>query len=89
MLFSLDIVDMFTNIPVDEAWEYIKSLDTNKFTNMSSNLFESIFKFITTEATEFTFDSKFFKMEKGLPMGVATSNPLLFYSYMRTGGEVF
>lgn len=73
MLFSLDIVDMFTNIPVNFAWEHIKTLDPSKFTNMSLNLFESIFKFITLEATEFKFEEKLFQMNKGLPMGVATS----------------
>lgn len=72
-LFSLDIVDMFTNIPVDMAWNIIKDKGINNYTRMPPGLFEDIFKFITTRATEFKFKNNIFKMVKGLPMGVATS----------------
>lgn len=73
MIFSLDIVDMFTNIPVKDAWDLIELLNLKDYTNMSPGLFKSIFDFITMEATEFKFEDKLFKMVKGLPMGVSTS----------------
>lgn len=72
-LFSLDVVDMFTNIPLIEAWEIIEKKDISKFTNMTPNLFKDIFDFITLEATEFKFQSHIYKMVRGLPMGVSTS----------------
>lgn len=73
MLFSLDIVDMFTNISTDEAWEIINKHTLKDFTNMSPGLFKDIFNFITKEATEFKFEHFTYKMNFGLPMGVPTS----------------
>ena len=70
VLLSLDVVSMFTNIPVDLAllginnrWSYIE-----KFTDIPKDDFIYIVRFILS-STYFTFNDKIFKQTFGTPMG--------------------
>ena len=70
VLLSLDVVSMFTNIPIDLAllgianrWSYIE-----KSTDIPKEEFMYLVKFILT-STYFTFDNKIYKQTFGTPMG--------------------
>ena len=70
ILLSLDVISMFTNIPIDLAlsgidnrWSYIC-----KNTDIPKKEFLHLVKFVLT-STFFTFDNKIFKQTFGTPMG--------------------
>lgn len=75
-LFTLDIVDMFTNIPVDAALNIIKERDISQYTKIPLELYTDLYKFCTKTAREFCFNDCYYKQIRGLPMGAATSPAL-------------
>lgn len=72
-LFSLDVVNMFTNIPPNLALDIILSKNFNQFTKMSRKLFSDLFQFTTLHNTEFQYNGMTFKQIKGLFMGSSCS----------------
>lgn len=83
-IFTLDIKDMFTNIPINLVKKAIAAKNVVRQTKMSSALLMEIVEFITITSTEFCFEDKRFKQIRGLAMGVAISPVLacLVTSYL-------
>lgn len=75
-LYTLDVVDMFTNIPVEEVIPLIKLRFSSSFTKMSQGLFFKLLDFVAWVSNEFKFFDLIFKQIKGLPMGNGIS-PIL------------
>ena len=73
MLFSLDIVNLFTTIPIDFTLNLIKiKLDNDddlcKRTNFSSNYLVKLIK-LCMENTSFSFNGEYYKQKSGAAMG--------------------
>ncbi|CAF1290674.1 unnamed protein product [Didymodactylos carnosus] len=83
-LASLDIQDLFTNIPVTRAVDIVvqKLVESNKLIN--SDLTKTDIKrllLVSLNNSYFQFNGKFYRQKKGLPMGNSLS-PLLADLYM-------
>ncbi|XP_067658221.1 uncharacterized protein [Haliotis asinina] len=86
---SYDVVDLFTNIPLKEALDILRSklairindLDTHLTIDSIINLARSCF-----DTSYFTFNSKIFKQIHGLPMGSPLS-PLITEIFMTSFEE--
>ncbi|XP_046548528.1 uncharacterized protein LOC124258500 [Haliotis rubra] len=89
IMVSYDVVDLFTNIPLQEALEIlrnklqtrIKELDTSLTINSIINLATTCFDF-----SYFTFNDKIYRQIHGLPMGSPLS-PLITEIYMTSFEE--
>lgn len=70
ILISLDVVSLFTNIPIDLAIESVNNRwnDINTQTLIPKNEFISMVKFILS-STYFTFNDTVYKQVYGTPMG--------------------
>lgn len=74
IIVSLDVVSLFTNIPIHLAiknimnkWETLKN-----FTTITRPMFLKLLRFCLEDNNYFTFNSKFYHQTYGMPMG----NPL-------------
>lgn len=77
-MISLDVVSMFTNIPIDLMLEIIherKHTLEHKF-SISWELFTNIFKFTLKDCAIFSFNDKVYRQKDSLAMGSPTS-PIL------------
>lgn len=72
MIFSIDVVSMFTNIQPDLAFSVIFP-KLPSITNLNPVLFREIFMFVTKMATEFGCMGGTYKQISGLPMGTKGS----------------
>jgi hypothetical protein len=77
-LISIDVKDMFTNIPIDKVMELIKENRMNKF-QYKDQMVEMIKTCM--EQNYFRFNNKFYIQKKGLPMGSSLS-PIMAEIYM-------
>lgn len=72
-MFSLDIINLFTNVPIEESLKIIENkikLD-DKFaerTNLPIDAVINLIKFCMTNTT-FAFNGKFYSQKSGAPMG--------------------
>ena len=78
MLISLDVVNMFTNIPVEKT---LKLIEKNKLKGYEKK--EELIKVIQEclKQNYFRFNNKFYIQKKGLPMGSSMS-PIMAEIYM-------
>jgi len=83
MLFSLDVISLFTNVPLDLAinsigkrWEYLE-----RFTKITKSEFIATINFILG-STYFKFNNKIYKQTFGTPMGSPLS-PIVVDLIMR------
>lgn len=75
--YSLDIVQMFTNIPVDRAIMAVKKRQKSlKFGDEITNLIIEVINHVCKISTELAFNNKFYKQIRGLRMGSSLS-PIL------------
>lgn len=75
--FSLDIVSMFTNIPVQEAIRAVKKRQkTLQLNDEKMKIIIDVIQFVCVISTEIVFNEKTFKQIKGLRMGSSLS-PIL------------
>jgi hypothetical protein len=83
-LASLDIQDLYTNIPVKEAVEItikkLIELDMIKNSLMTKKDIKDLLN-ISLKNSYFQFNGKYYKQKKGLPMG-NTLSPILADIYM-------
>ena len=84
-LLSLDIKSLFTNIPVEETIDVIKSYSTGpkplfKDLPIEPNLFCELLK-VCTSFNQFSFAGKHYRQVTGVPMGSSLS-PVLANIYM-------
>ena len=77
-LMSIDVKDMFTNIPSEKVIEIIKKNKMNEYQGK-----EQLLKIVKMcmDQNYFRFNNRFYKQNKGLPMGSSLS-PILAEIYM-------
>jgi uncharacterized FlaG/YvyC family protein len=83
-LVSLDVKDLFTNIPINQAIKIVLERIGQSEAFCASTLTESDLKELLTiclQNSYFTFNNKYFRQKTGLPMGNILS-PLLSDLYM-------
>lgn len=70
-LFSLDVVSLFTNIPLDLAIESVMKRwnSIKKYTKIPKKDFEELLKFCIMDNNFFIYDDKYYKQTFGLAMG--------------------
>lgn len=70
VLFSLDVVSLFTNVPVDFALESIRLRweEIGEHTKLDEESFTEMVK-IVLDSTYFQYKGKFYKQKFGIPMG--------------------
>ncbi|EJY57408.1 AAEL017571-PA [Aedes aegypti] len=70
VLFSLDVVSLFTNVPVDFALESIRLRweEIEEHTKLDEESFTEMVK-IVLDSTYFQYKGKFYKQKFGIPMG--------------------
>ena len=83
-MFSLDIVDMYSNIPTDEVISILKSklIDSNKLSDVEVNEIINVVSAVLKQ-NYFQFNEEFYSMTKGIAMGGPLSSTLaeLFMSW--------
>ena len=78
-LLSLDVKSLFTNIPVDEAIEVVRTHSTGSNPTFSlpinSEIFCEVLK-LCTSFNQFSFQDKYYRQIAGVPMGSSLSPPM-------------
>lgn len=75
VMYSLDVVSLYTNVPVDEVYECIKARygELSRYTTIPWESFEVALKIVLGNAF-FQYDGKIYKQIFGLPMGSPLSS---------------
>ncbi|XP_058817473.1 uncharacterized protein LOC131680779 [Topomyia yanbarensis] len=70
VMYSLDVVSLYTNVPVDKVYEYVGERwnELQQHTTIPWDSFKAAMKTVL-DASFFQYDGKFYRQDHGVPMG--------------------